>query len=168
MADDSRPAFSAPKTVPVVTSFSHLNGRESKRLLSFFLMNHQFSRTFRSAGRTLSSTRHTSYAVPSSLNFYYTRAVSSVTPPRSTTKMATRIHRVTMFKLPKAEDQNALMEQYKKLNAENSKVMRKQPVFGLAPRCPPHYGNNAAGRKLDLLHRLLTELFHHRMASRTF
>lgn len=30
-----------------------------------------------------------------------------------------------MFKLPKAEDQTALMERYKKLDAENSKVIQQ-------------------------------------------
>lgn len=39
--------------------------------------------------------------------------------------MESRIHRVTMFKLPKAEDQTALMERYKKLDAENSKVIQQ-------------------------------------------
>lgn len=36
--------------------------------------------------------------------------------------MPSQIHRVTMFKLPKAEDQKALIEQYKLLQSTNSKV----------------------------------------------
>ncbi|RDA83750.1 hypothetical protein CP532_4992 [Ophiocordyceps camponoti-leonardi (nom. inval.)] len=35
--------------------------------------------------------------------------------------MATRIHRVTLFKIPKPEDQTKLIEQYKVLLATNSK-----------------------------------------------
>lgn len=36
--------------------------------------------------------------------------------------MADRIHRVTMFKLPKAEDQATLLEQYKILSQNNERV----------------------------------------------
>ncbi|KAK5991015.1 Fusaristatin A biosynthesis cluster protein [Cladobotryum mycophilum] len=35
--------------------------------------------------------------------------------------MAERIHRITMFKLPKVEDQQSLLEKYKDLVATNSK-----------------------------------------------
>lgn len=36
--------------------------------------------------------------------------------------MADRIHRVTMFKLPKPQDVEAMLEQYKILQANNKKV----------------------------------------------
>lgn len=39
--------------------------------------------------------------------------------------MADRIHRITMFKLPKQEDQAAMIEKYKDLKVNNQKVCFK-------------------------------------------
>ena len=40
----------------------------------------------------------------------------------ATVKMADRVHRVTMFKLPSEESQKKLVELYQTLKANNSKV----------------------------------------------
>lgn len=37
--------------------------------------------------------------------------------------MADRIHRVTMFKMPKEEDRQRMMEQYRKMARDNRKVL---------------------------------------------
>ena len=36
--------------------------------------------------------------------------------------MADRVHRVTMFKMPKADDREKMIEQYKVLGAKNERV----------------------------------------------
>ncbi|POR33284.1 Uncharacterized protein TPAR_06528, partial [Tolypocladium paradoxum] len=64
------------------------------------------------------------------LIFQHPAAVARVTAPfpaRSrryasrTVKMADRVHRITMFKIPKAEDQQTLIESYKIVDATNQK-----------------------------------------------
>lgn len=42
--------------------------------------------------------------------------------PRGYATMADRVHRVTMFKMPKAEDQQRMLEQYRKMAADNQRV----------------------------------------------
>lgn len=39
-----------------------------------------------------------------------------------TTKMANRVHRITMFKMPSEDDRAVLLEQYNKLSANQQKV----------------------------------------------
>ncbi|PFH61701.1 hypothetical protein XA68_16501 [Ophiocordyceps unilateralis] len=57
--------------------------------------------------------------------------------------MADRIHRVTLFKLPKTEDQRKLMEQYKVLDATNSRNGKPyilSLVVGIAEEDPRRQG----------------------------
>lgn len=42
--------------------------------------------------------------------------------------MADRIHRVTMFKMPKEEDRQKMLEQYRKLAKDNQKVKTPPPL----------------------------------------
>lgn len=44
--------------------------------------------------------------------------------------MAGRVHRITMFKAPKADDQQKLIEQYKVVDATNQKVRQAGRVRG--------------------------------------
>lgn len=48
-----------------------------------------------------------------------------------TTKMANRVHRITMFKMPSEADRAVLLEQYNKLSANQQKVSSKVSL-------PPH------------------------------
>lgn len=57
--------------------------------------------------------------IPHSAFARYSSSSSSVVT------MADRIHRITMFKLPKQEDQAAMIEKYKDLKANNQKVRFK-------------------------------------------
>ncbi len=88
--------------------------------------------------------------------------VSSAPSIRPTTKMAGRVHRVTMFKLPKSEDRNALMERYKKLDAENSKVIQQTSLVLAWP--------NVDSDKIPSIHRIswLIDRCACRMANRTY
>lgn len=45
-----------------------------------------------------------------------------------TVKMANRVHRITMFKLPSKDEQAKLLDQYHKLNASQQKVSRLQSI----------------------------------------
>lgn len=47
--------------------------------------------------------------------------------------MAGRVHRITLFKLPKEEDRQKLLEQYKVVNA-NAKKVSKTPSSDQCPR----------------------------------
>lgn len=50
---------------------------------------------------------------------------------RSYVSVANRVHRVTMFKMPKAEDQKKFLEQCRKMAVDNQRVYNNSPT--LAP-----------------------------------
>ncbi|KND89823.1 hypothetical protein TOPH_05460, partial [Tolypocladium ophioglossoides CBS 100239] len=63
---------------------------------------------------------------PGSCSWFLPRSPHSLHDPRIVSlqlsvKMAGRVHRITLFKVPKAEDQQKLIEQYKAVDATNQK-----------------------------------------------
>lgn len=79
--------------------------------------------------------------------------------------MADRVHRVTMFKLPKADDQQRLLEQYKKLGETHLKVSRIRIGLVLfvrntaSPACMPCL--RRPGVSFDALDRVQIPLYPH-------
>jgi hypothetical protein len=71
---------------------------------------------------------------------------------RESQKMADRIHRITMFKLPNPEDQARLLEKYKVMATTHEKVCLDFPTFPLLFPILSHWSPRACGDTATLLY----------------
>lgn len=77
------------------------------------------------------------------------KAISRPFTQIPTVKMANRVHRITMFKLPSKDEQAKLLDQYHKLNASQQKVSRLQSYLYL---CMPDHLSIQGRQALYPLH----------------
>lgn len=66
---------------------------------------------------------------------------------KTAVKMADRVHRITMFKMPKKADQDTMIEQYKVLGDKQQKVSTMQSYSDIEPEHYPWLALRASGTR---------------------